>query len=82
MGPFRGMGPFHGGMDSKGNSKDVLEPLAEDPRYYEVYTGDPGKDGFVCVGRRPRVRGFDEMMDKEQADRIEGIFNPDAEYDY
>ena len=90
-GPYRGlgrpmiMGPMMnpGGRDPDGGSgREVLEPLVEDPRHYEVYTGDAGTDGFVCEGRRPRVKGFDDIMDKEQADRIERIFNPDLRPDY
>jgi hypothetical protein len=37
-------------------------------------TGHAAQDGHTVCYRRPRVRGFNETIDLETADRIEGIF--------
>ena len=38
--------------------------------------GDAPHDGYTVIGRRPRValKGFEEPLPVEQAERIEGMF--------
>lgn len=59
--------------DSRG--QEICEPLAEDPRHYDSNSGDPKQDGYALLCRRPRVRGFEECLPVDEADRIEGIFD-------
>ncbi len=59
-------------MPNPPNSKERLRPLREDAR--TLTEGDKGiaEQGYTRLCRRPRVSGFNEMVDRDQADRIEG----------
>lgn len=53
-----------------------LKPLnPRDPRDLGSQgTGSIAHDGYDVVARRPRVRGMDDTVSPERADRIERIF--------
>jgi hypothetical protein len=64
-------------MPDPANRKEQLRDLRPEEKYLD--TGGSGRmaqDGYERICRRPRVRGFDECVPVERADRIEGIFGP------
>lgn len=63
-------------LDSDGDAiKGDVETDAEEKQ-------DIARDGYVRTCRRPRVRGFNECVSLEQADRIEGYMKgPPSMYD-
>ena len=62
---------------------DVSEGLEDGAGPKENSPMDIAEDGYSLYARRPRVRGFEEMIPAARADRIEGIFKPmiDRSYD-
>lgn len=49
-------------------------PRADDPRHFgPVDSGDPMRDGYRVLSRRPRVAGYDDLVSPEKAERIETI---------
>lgn len=49
-------------------------PEPEPRRTGPAGRGDAAHDGYSVIGRRPRVRGFDEPLPAAEADRIEDIY--------
>lgn len=62
-------------MPNPPNSKERLRPLREDARTLTEGERGIAEQGYTRLCRRPRVRGFTEMVEREQADRIEGYMN-------
>lgn len=55
-------------------NKERTRLLRDGPRYLDSeYTGNAARDGYTCIGRRPRVQGFDEIVPTERADRLESF---------
>lgn len=62
-------------MNSRENRPERLEPLRPQERHLD--TGpkrDDGGAGYERLARRPHTRGFDDVIDSDRADRIEGMF--------
>lgn len=54
-------------------NKEKTRLLRDGPRHLDTgATGSAAQDGYSRLARRPRAQGFDEMVDLERADRIEG----------
>lgn len=54
-------------LDTDGDAiKGDVDSAAEDKQ-------DIARDGYVRTCRRPRVRGYTEMVECDRADRIEGV---------
>lgn len=61
-------------MNGRDPNKERTVVLRDGPRHLETGgTGNAGKDGYSVRARRPRARGFDEIVSPERADRIEGF---------
>ena len=53
-------------LDTDGDAiKGDVDSAAEDKQ-------DIARDGYVRLGRKPRVSGFNEIVDRDQADSVEG----------
>lgn len=70
------------------NRPERLRPLREDDRYLDTDDAsgqdeasesaredkeDVARNGYVRTCRRPRVRGFEDCVSEERADRIESL---------
>lgn len=82
-------------MPNPPNKPVRLRPLREDVRTLktdgDAIKGDDdrseekqdiARDGYVRTCRRPRVRGFTEMVETDQADRIEGYMTGGTSFMY
>ena len=66
--------PESGAYAPGADSKDAGCPA---PRVLDdEATGDPLKDGYTLVARRPRVQSFTDTVAPEKADQIERAFAP------
>ena len=64
------------------NRPEPLEPLNPKPKYLETEpAGDKAHAGYERIARRPRTRGYNEIVPEERADRIEGIFSTPPGFD-
>lgn len=82
-------------MPNPPNKPVRLRPLREDVRTLKTDGGsikggagmseetqDIARDGYVRTCRRPRVRGFTEMVESDKADRIEGYMQGGTSFMY
>jgi hypothetical protein len=69
-------------MPNPPNGRERLRPLREDVRTLTEGEKDIAHAGYVRTCRRPRVRGFNEMVEREQADRIEGYLHGGTPFMY
>lgn len=82
-------------MPNPPNKPVRLRPLREDVRSLDTdgdaIKGEAGRsgdaqdiarNGYVRTCRRPRVRGFNDMVETEQADRIEGYLKGATPFSY
>lgn len=63
-------------LDTDGDAiKGDVETDAEEKQ-------DIARDGYVRTCRRPRLKGFNEMVDVDQADRLEGYMKGGTPFAY
>jgi hypothetical protein len=62
------------GGDIRANRPERLKPLNPEPKHLDAKeVTDLSDPGYRCVGRRPRLGGYTDILPNEQADRIEEI---------